>query len=113
VAEAYDEVVFTDPTESFFAQLQRLSTAPSIDYSQQAHFTTFSDTEDVHALLEAQKFLQTELVTAKERLGLLDKEMVNVEEALRLVQERRTTTRAKAPAAATSPKSASKKAKIK
>jgi len=70
VDESYDEVVFTDPTEAFFKTLQAVREAPTIEqlYSQHQHFQQFSDTEDVHALLEAQKFLREQLRTARERL---------------------------------------------
>jgi len=90
VAESYDEIVFTDPTESFYNHMQRLSSAPPIsNYSQEAHFGQFSDTEDFQALLEAQKFLQEELIVAKERLQLVDTDMQEVDEALREIQERK------------------------
>ena len=92
VAESYDEVVFTEPTEKFFRQLQRLSSAPPIEYSQQNHFQQFSDTEDVHALLEAQKFLQSELTHVKERLRLAEADLAQVDEDLRHAQETRKTS---------------------
>lgn len=108
VSEAYDEVVFTDPTETFYAQLERLAAAPLVEYSQQAHFIKFSDTEDAHALLEAQKFLQSELAIVKERLNLLDPDLVKVDGQLREIQEKRS---AKARTAATRPSPVNKKAK--
>jgi hypothetical protein len=110
VAETYDEVVFTDPTESFYTQLQRLASLPSIEYSQQAHFKQFSDTEDAQALLEAQKFLQAELVTVKERLGMLDNDMVTVEESMRAVHEKRAAKVRAASAAGSSPANKKQKA---
>ncbi|GKY97529.1 hypothetical protein MPSEU_000711100 [Mayamaea pseudoterrestris] len=110
VWESYDEVVFTDPTESFYKQLERLASLPSVEYSQQAHFQQFSDTEDAQALLEAQKFLQKELGTVKERLGLLDTDMGAVEEAMRAIHEKRAS-KARAAATAASPSAASKKQK--
>ena len=67
VSESYDEVVFTDPTEAFFSQLLKVGQLPPLQYSQQEHFQTFSDGPDSLALLEAQKFLQKELATAKDR----------------------------------------------
>jgi hypothetical protein len=88
VAEFYDEVVFTDPIESFYSQLLRLGSLPLItSYSQQAHFTSFTDTEDAAALVEAQKFLQQELAVVKERLLLVDQDMQQVDEDLRHVKE--------------------------
>jgi hypothetical protein len=92
VAETYDEVVFTDPTESFYGQLMQLSSAPNQQYSPHDHFDQFADTDDFQALLEAQKFLKQELVTVKERLLTVDVELQQVGEGLREVQERKVTT---------------------
>jgi hypothetical protein len=92
VAETYDEVVFTDPTESFYGQLMQLSSATKLEYSQQDHFEQFVDNDDLQALLEAQKFLKQELVTVKERLLTVDVELQQVGEGLREVQERKVTT---------------------
>lgn len=82
VAETYDEVVFTNPTETFFRMLQAVREAPTIEkeYSQHEHFKRFSDTEDVHALLEAQKFLQEQLRTARERLKVVTENSIQLEE---------------------------------
>jgi hypothetical protein len=83
VTEIYDEVVFTNPTETFFQQLNSIRSVPTVTYSQQAHFPKYSDTEDMKALLEAQKFLKNELELAKERFMLVDEELAKVDEALR------------------------------
>ena len=72
VAENYDEVVFTDPSESFFARMRRLRNTQSVAYSQQDHFPLHSDTDDMATLLQAQEFLQKELTRAKERLTAVD-----------------------------------------
>lgn len=105
VAESYDEVVFTDPTELFFSQLQRLKSSPSLNsYSQQAHFLTYSDTEDFKSLLEAKKFLEQELATVKEKLRTVDSELQQADEGLRGAQER---AKAAATAAAATRKPAS------
>jgi YEATS domain-containing protein 4 len=98
VAETYDEVVFTDPTESFYGQLMQLSSATKLEYSQQDHFEQFVDNDDLQALLEAQKFLKQELVTVKERLLTVDVELQEVGEGLREVQERKVTTAQRASA---------------
>lgn len=87
VSEVYDEVVFTDPTEVFYGQLQRVGTAPPIMYSQQAHFREFADTEQFQSLLEAQKFLQDELTKVRDRLHYVDTEMKEVDEEVQKVQE--------------------------
>jgi len=89
VAETYEEVVFTDPSESFFKQLQAVREAPTVEseYSQHAHFGKFSDTDDVQALLEAQKFLRQQLLTAKERLSNVSEDMVKVEQDMLILQQ--------------------------
>lgn len=125
VAETYDEVVFTNPTETFFQQLQSIAHAPSIEYSQEDHFLKYSDTDDIKALLEAQKFLHTELEWAKQRLLQVDTDLVRVDEALRQQEEIRKkaaaanaakasasgTRKASAARSATSTGPATKKAK--
>lgn len=103
MAETYDEVVFTDPTETFYGQLMQLSSAPTVEYSQEAQFGKFSDTEDFHALLEAQKFLEQELASVKERLLNVDGELVQVDEGLREVQERKVNAAAQRKAAPRGP----------
>lgn len=82
VAESYDEVVFTNPTEAFFRMLQAVRDAPTIEeeYSQHKHFGQFSDTEDVHAVLEAQKFLKEQLRTARERLKAVTEGAIQLED---------------------------------
>ena len=88
VAENYDEVVFTNPIESMYIQLLRIQNLPPIlTYSQQKHFAEYSDYEHVAVLLEAQKFLQQELATTKERLLAVDQDLQTVDEALRDVQD--------------------------
>jgi hypothetical protein len=109
VFETYDEVVFTDPTETFYSLLLRYASLPSVEYSQQAHFQQFSDTEDAQALLEAQKFLQSELAATKERLGTLDHDLVHVEESIRAIHEKRANKARAAAAASSSPANKKKK----
>lgn len=115
VSEVYDEVVFTDPNESFFQHLQDVREAPPVEtqYSQHKHFTKlFSDTDDVHALLEAQKLLQQLLRDAKERLKSVDEDLLEVEEDLvtALEQQRAATAAVSATAATNSSASSSKAA---
>lgn len=80
-------MVFTDPTEAFFQQMKKLAALPPVEYSQREHFGKFSDDACVQALLEAQKFLQSELATTKERLLLVDQDLDQVDEALRQAAE--------------------------
>lgn len=114
MAEIYDEVVFTDPNESFFQQLRAVREAPSVEarYSQSQHFTKlFSDTVDVHALLEAQKLLQQLLRDAKVRLKSVEEDQVEVEGDLvtALEQQRAATAAVSATAAAAATNSARSK----
>jgi hypothetical protein len=89
VAETYDEIVFTNPTESFYQRLQSIGTTPSCHelYSQHAHFPTYSDTEVCQAMLQAQKLVQEHLAQTKQNLIQLDHDLANVEEALRVQQD--------------------------
>lgn len=88
VAESYDEVVFTNPTEIFFEQLQKVSQLPTLEYSQQEHFPTYTDTEDAQALIEAQKFLQRELAAIHERRKIVDETLQATDIEIRQAQER-------------------------
>jgi hypothetical protein len=102
VSESYDEVVFTDPSETFFSQLQRLTTnpLPPVEYAQREHFGSFSDHDICAALIEAQKFLNAELDSVKKRLVSMDAEMLQVDTALR--EQARNSRAAAATAAAAS-----------
>lgn len=114
VSEIYDEVVFTDPSETFFEQLQAVREASSVEteYSQHKHFTKFSDMDDVHALLEAQKFLRQQLRDAKERLKCVDGELAEVEQDLassfEQLQQRAAAASVATSARKATPKSANK-----
>jgi hypothetical protein len=85
VHEFYNEVVFTDPRESFRKQLMRMSVLPRIQSHEptvQEAFPRYSDEEDWKALLEAQKFLNTEMKKVKTRLMQADAEMEELDAAL-------------------------------
>jgi hypothetical protein len=73
----YDEIVFTNPNESFFLDVLSIGDGPTIEnaYSQHQHFTKFSDTPDMHALIEAQKCIEQQLRVVKERYIRLNEEM--------------------------------------
>ena len=106
VSESYDEVVFTDPTESFFSLLQRLAVVPTAEYSQREHFPVYSDHDLCTALLEGQKYLQHELEEIKTRLLNVETETQQVDAALReqarlLPQQHRAAAAARSNAAAT------------
>jgi YEATS domain-containing protein 4 len=77
IAERYDEVVFTDPTDSFFQHLQRLQRVPKLSEGDRsynadclAHFqqSNFSDEVLVQRLLAAHIFLEEEVRSAKDRI---------------------------------------------
>lgn len=106
VAESYDEIVFTNPTETFYQQLQKVATAPSCQhlYSQHAHFpSTYSDAEVCQAMVQAQKLLQEHLGQTKMNLIQLDHDLANVEEALRAQQEEVRKKAARKAVASTQP----------
>jgi hypothetical protein len=96
VAEVYDEVVFTDPKESFFQSLMKVAEVPKIpfpDDAVQACFQRFSDEDQFQALLEAQKFLRKELQQVKARLKLCSDEMEQVDADLREVHDAKKAIR--------------------
>ena len=96
VAEVYDEVVFTDPKESFFQSLLKVADLPKIpfpDDAVQACVQRYSDEDDFQALLEAQKFLQKELQQVKARMKMTNEEMEQVDAALRDVLEAKKAIR--------------------
>jgi len=73
-SEVYDEVVFTDPTETFHRQLTQATmfgTIPLVTSQEpaaQKYFLPYSDEDDFKCLLEAQKFLENELMVVKDRI---------------------------------------------
>lgn len=121
VAERYDEAVFTNPHESFYRQLMRISIVPKVtsqDSKVQASFFEYSDADDFNKLVEAQNFLQKELSVVKERLKLINADMEQVDDALLQVAEikraaavQRSATSVHKTKATTSTGNAAKKAK--
>lgn len=103
VAETYDEVVFTNPNKSFFSTLQALRNLPTIesDYSQHKYFQRFSDTEAVHALLEAQRVLTKQIAAAKGRLQHVDTEMAEADAILLELERRKAASRKRSAHVAT------------
>ena len=107
MAETYDEVVFTDPTEAFYNQLKQLSQLPPVPLKEarvQKALQQYSDEDEFLALLEAKKFLEQELVTVKARFQQVDKEQTLVDQAIRLQQEKITKTKRAQRATAASKK---------
>jgi YEATS domain-containing protein 4 len=73
-SEVYDEVVFTDPTETFHRQLTQSTIAGNVplvssqEPTVQKYLLPYSDEDDFKSLLEAQKFLENELMVVKDRI---------------------------------------------
>lgn len=101
VAEKYDEVVFTDPRDTFFECMQNLQHTEAPEYSQQAHFQQFADADDFNALIGAHRLIQEELQRAKERLEIVDSEMAEIDEKVNDFQVR-SAHRSRAPSTASS-----------
>ena len=75
--EFYDEVVFTDPTESFYESVQRwqvLAKVKSNEESIHEYLPTYSDDDDFKSLLEAERFLEQQLIEVKDRILNADRE---------------------------------------
>lgn len=88
VSERYDEVVFTEPTEVFHKQLMESGNLPKIisnEAAVQELFKPYSDNNDFKILMEAQKFLESELMSVKDRILRADSAIVELDEALALV----------------------------
>lgn len=88
VHEFYDEVVFTDPTESFFKQLMNnlaksANKVHSNDLKVEENFKKYSDEEDYDSLLKAYKFLDKELLSIRERILLAETSKKELEDAIK------------------------------
>jgi K+/H+ antiporter YhaU regulatory subunit KhtT len=115
VADTYDEVIFTDPNEPFYRQLMRISIVPRIqsNYPEvQNCLSQFSDSDHFMKLVEAQRFLERELSSVKERMKLATEDMEQVNVALKEVQEAKNAAAVQRKTKATSAVgNAAKKAK--
>jgi YEATS domain-containing protein 4 len=113
LAEVYDEVVFTDPTESFFQALTQVPVMPKLEplveeddekeeetksstgknparkSASEYMNTLYSDQEDFLTLIAAQKFLQDELVEAKRRFQLVNNEIATVDQKMMAMQQQK------------------------
>lgn len=93
IHEKYDEVVFTDPTETFHKQLMEsgnLMKVQSQEKAVQELFKPYSDDKDFKILLEAQKFLESELNSVKDRILRADGALDELDEALSAVASQNT-----------------------
>ena len=68
ISERYDEVVFTDPHESFFRLLAAGQQAPLPGHPYQQLFYRFSDASNLQQLAAARDYVHTELEEVKERI---------------------------------------------
>ena len=103
----YDEIVFTDPTETFYKQLLQVSSLPTILLKEdrvQEGLATHSDEQTFQALLEAKKFLEKEITGVRERFEQVEGEMVQVDHALRIGQEKARNRKPQRAVGATSNK---------
>mmetsp|Transcript_16917 Transcript_16917/g.25086 ORF Transcript_16917/g.25086 Transcript_16917/m.25086 type:complete len:285 (-) Transcript_16917:177-1031(-) len=92
VSEVYDEVVFTDPKESFLHQLKSIRDLPKVTATSpelQKCFLEYTDEEEAQKLLEAQAFLTAQLSKVKDKFEVLSREMAEVDQALLDVQTKR------------------------
>eukprot|EP00611_Tribonema_gayanum_P019802 TRINITY_DN3500_c0_g1_i1.p1 TRINITY_DN3500_c0_g1~~TRINITY_DN3500_c0_g1_i1.p1 ORF type:complete len:253 (+),score=54.00 TRINITY_DN3500_c0_g1_i1:180-938(+) len=72
VTERYDEIVFTDPKEGFFACLMEGQTAAVREHPQLQYYKDFSAEEDVQKLAAAREYVHGELEAVKDRILRLD-----------------------------------------
>lgn len=109
VHEFYDEVVFTDPTVSFYNQLMSSNInsengeVPKVESNEpqvQDTFKPYSDENDFKCLLEAQKFLENELASVKDRILRADCSRTELDAALIEVTAKAKALSAPPPAAA-------------
>jgi YEATS domain-containing protein 4 len=128
LAETYDEVVFTDPSESFFRALTQVPTIPKLDIFREeddeeeedegrtgsnkrasgkrhAEYmnTLYSDQEDFLKLIAAQKFLQDELGKVKRRFQIVNDDIAIVDQKMVAVQQQKQREDAVAAASTPSP----------
>jgi YEATS domain-containing protein 4 len=113
LAETYDEVVFTDPSESFFRALTQIPTMPKLDpsmedddneeeegqtdsnkrSSRKNHVeymnTLYSDQEHFLTLIAAQKYLQDELGKVKRRFQIVSEEIATVDQKMISMQQQK------------------------
>lgn len=103
MAETYESVAFTDPTEVFYQHLLRVSSLPAVFLKEervQGALGKFSDEQDFQALLEAKKFLENEISGVRERFQQVETETSQVDKALRIMQEKARTRKAQRGGAA-------------
>jgi YEATS domain-containing protein 4 len=72
VYEKYDEVVFTDPTASFFDQLMEGQQATPRPHEHTAFYSQTSDADDLHKLMAARMYVLEQLQDARDRILRLE-----------------------------------------
>ena len=114
MSEQYDEVVFTDPTESFFQELLEVVNLPPItlkDERAQAAVLSYSDEQTFLQLLEAKRFLFDELNQVKKHFLLVERETNEIDTSIKELQHQLKANRKKPPLKTAETGSASKKQK--
>jgi hypothetical protein len=77
--EAYDEIIFTDPTNEFKRLLMLYRPPPYKETNQLSeHFLTFDDTNDLQKMTEAHDHITKQLDMAKSKVFSLDAEIASV-----------------------------------
>ncbi len=134
LAENYDEVVFTEPSESFFRSLTQITAVPpsageEISFAKETtksrkiptstssnwkdHLNIdYSDEKDFLALIAAQKFLKDELAGVKQRFQLITDDLVTVDQKLLLAQQQKQREAAAAAVRGTESRKRTKKRSI-
>jgi len=79
VSEAYDEIIFTDPTNEFkrLLMLYRPPTINQITHLSE-HYLTFDDTGDLQKMAEAHDHITKQLDIAKSKVFSLDAEIASM-----------------------------------
>lgn len=79
VSEAYDEIIFTDPTNEFKRLLMLYRPPPYKETNQLSeHFLTFDDTNDLQKMTEAHDHITKQLDMAKSKVFSLDAEIASI-----------------------------------
>ena len=79
VSEAYDEIIFTDPTNEFKRLLMLYRPPISKENNHlSVHYLTFDDTNDLQKMAEAHDHVTKQLDMAKSKVFNLDAEIASI-----------------------------------
>lgn len=81
VSERYDEIVFTDPHESYFKKLVEGQRAPVPPHELQEHFLNFADqaASDIQKLSAARQYIHSEMLAVKEKITNSDLKIKSIQ----------------------------------